>query len=100
VLKKFMNNNQIYDGVHQQLQGFYKIAIVNGSTKEVVWEQKEWKKNLILNQGMGAQSGGIPMDQVATGQAMCVIFDEPQTKLDTQTLTIMWKWTWSRIIGN
>lgn len=47
-----MNNNQIYKGIHQQLQGFYKIAIVNGSTKEVVWEQKEWKKNLILNQGM------------------------------------------------
>lgn len=32
--------------------GEYKIAVVDAKTKEVVWEQKEWRKNLILNRGM------------------------------------------------
>jgi len=45
-------NNQIYKGIGTGLQGFYKVAIVDGSTSEVKWQQEEWKKNLILNQGM------------------------------------------------
>lgn len=40
------------NSINQSLQGYYKVAIVNATTKEVVWEQPEFSKNLILNQGM------------------------------------------------
>lgn len=46
-------SNEIYKGIGQSFQGFYKTAIVNGLTEEVVWES-DWCKNLILNQGMDA----------------------------------------------
>jgi len=36
----------------QVAYGEYKVAVVDAKTKEVVWEQKEWRKNLILNRGM------------------------------------------------
>ena len=45
-------NKEICSGVGTALQGFYKVAVVNAETKEVVWQQDEWQKNLILNQGM------------------------------------------------
>lgn len=37
--------------IGQSLSGKYKVVIVN-KNDEVVWEQKNWEKNLILNQGM------------------------------------------------
>jgi hypothetical protein len=40
--------------IHQGAQGLYRVAVVDSATGDVVWEQKEWKKNLILNQGMDA----------------------------------------------
>lgn len=40
------------NSINQSLQGYYKVAIVDSTTKEVVWEQPEFQKNLILNQGM------------------------------------------------
>jgi len=40
--------------LHQTARGLYKVAVVDAATKEVVWEQKEWGKNLILNNGMDA----------------------------------------------
>jgi len=39
-------------GTSQGAMGMYKVAIVDGKTKKVKWEQKEWRHNLILNSGM------------------------------------------------
>jgi hypothetical protein len=39
-------------GTGQAAMGMYKVAIVDGKTKKVKWEQKEWRHNLILNSGM------------------------------------------------
>jgi hypothetical protein len=33
------------------LQGLYKVLVVDARTKRVLWEQPEWRKNLILNDG-------------------------------------------------
>jgi hypothetical protein len=33
-------------------QGRYKVAIVDSRTGKEIWKQKEWKKNLILNNGL------------------------------------------------
>lgn len=38
--------------LHQTARGLYKVAVVDALTKEVVWEQKDWGKNLILNNGL------------------------------------------------
>ncbi len=38
--------------LHQAARGLYKVAVVDARTREVVWEQKDWRKNLILNNGM------------------------------------------------
>lgn len=38
--------------LHQTARGLYKVAVVDAATQEVIWEQKEWGKNLILNNGM------------------------------------------------
>lgn len=38
--------------VGQSACGQYKVAIVDSKTGQVVWEQPEWKKNLILNNGL------------------------------------------------
>lgn len=45
-------SENIKNGVHQQLEGFYKVAVVDSKTNEIVYEQPDWKKNLILNNGM------------------------------------------------
>ena len=37
--------------IGQTLSGKYKLAVVDDKN-DVVWEQKDWQKNLILNQGM------------------------------------------------
>lgn len=47
-----MSNYQ-HNGINQSFQGFYKAAVVNSKTNEVKWES-DWRKNLILNQGMDA----------------------------------------------
>lgn len=47
-----MSDQIIKGGINHQMQGFYKTFVVKGDTDEVVWEQPEWKKNLILNNGM------------------------------------------------
>jgi len=49
--------------LHVGLQGFYKTAIVD-SNDQVIWEQPDWKKNLILNNGM---------DQLSTS-SICACF--------------------------
>jgi hypothetical protein len=53
-LEKQNMNNATKGGVHQTLEGYYRVAVVDGQTNEVIWEQPELKKNLILNQGMDA----------------------------------------------
>jgi len=45
-----MNNKN--SPLHQTLEGRYKVSVVSGDGKTVIWEQPEWKKNLILNNGM------------------------------------------------
>jgi len=39
---------------HQTARGLYKVAVVDAATQEIVWEQKDWGKNLILNNGMNS----------------------------------------------
>lgn len=53
--------SQQIKGINANLQGFYKVAIVDPKTKEVVWEQPNWEKNLILNTGMNQ----IPLRSIA-----------------------------------
>ena len=46
--------------------------------------------------GIYQQYGPQPYD--GTGQAMTFVFNQPQTKTNLQTLTLGWRWTWSRTI--
>jgi hypothetical protein len=63
-----MNNtvNQIRSSaVGQSLAGKYKVSILD-KNDNVVWEQKDWAKNLILNQGMEALApGSLPTHGVS-----------------------------------
>ena len=47
-------NNETYNlgGMHHQLEGAFKVAVVDAKTDEIVWSQTDWHKNLILNAGM------------------------------------------------
>lgn len=56
-------------GINQTLQGFYKVAIVDAYTNEVTWQQDEWQKNLILNQGMDNLYNSSVADQMLYGVA-------------------------------
>jgi hypothetical protein len=38
--------------MHQAARGIYRVEVVDARTKEVVWAQKDWGKNMILNNGM------------------------------------------------
>lgn len=49
--------------------------------------------------GFGINYGGGPFYPYDTAyQAMCLRFDQPQTKLNTQRLTLVWKWSWDRVL--
>lgn len=41
-------------GINQSLSGQYRVSVVDGTTEEIIWQQPELQKNLILNQGMDA----------------------------------------------
>ena len=45
-------NERMIKMPHQAACGFYRVAVVDAATKEVVWQQKDWGRNLILNNGM------------------------------------------------
>ena len=62
-------SNTIIKGINQTLQGFYKVAIVDSHTGEVTWQQYEWQKNLILNQGMDNLYNNSVADQMLYGVA-------------------------------
>jgi hypothetical protein len=47
------NEIHIESHIGQKLAGKYKLAVID-SNNETVWEQPNWQKNLILNQGMDA----------------------------------------------
>ena len=51
-------NMTIPAGVGQGLSGKYKVFVVD-KDNNIVWEQKDWHKNLILNQGMDALYGVV-----------------------------------------
>jgi hypothetical protein len=38
--------------MHQAARGLYRVEVVDARTKEVVWAQKDWGRNMILNNGM------------------------------------------------
>lgn len=38
-------------------------------------------------------------DIYSSGQGLTVRFNEDQTKLDTQIMNVMWKWTWRRVLS-
>jgi len=40
--------------------------------------------------------GSIVYPAMATNQAYCFVFDEPQTKSSNQKLTVTYRWTWDR----
>lgn len=49
--------------------------------------------------GFGAYFPGNGANpQATTHQAMCMLFDQPQSKTSTQTLTLTWRWYWNRIL--
>ena len=48
-----MNNIQYNLGtMHQTLEGAFKVSVVDATTNEIVWEQSDYTKNLILNSGL------------------------------------------------
>lgn len=42
----------INTGIHSNIEGFYKLSIVDADGKTIIWEDSKWRKNLILNNGM------------------------------------------------
>jgi hypothetical protein len=59
-----MNNAKYGSSVGTALSGKYKVAVLD-KNDNVVWEQKDWAKNLILNQGMEALApGSLPTHNV------------------------------------
>jgi len=48
------NKHYNLGGIHQTLSGQYRISVVDAETEEIIWQQPELQKNLILNQGMDA----------------------------------------------
>lgn len=44
------------------LSGQYKVAVVDAITGKEIWRQPEWRKNLILNQGMDALGTYYPVE--------------------------------------
>ena len=38
--------------IDQKMEGSFKVAVVDANTNKVIWEQPEFQKNLILNNGM------------------------------------------------
>jgi hypothetical protein len=55
--------------MHQSARGLYKVAVVDALTKKVVWEQPDWGKNLILNNGMDRIAVGTWCDCFLYGMA-------------------------------
>jgi hypothetical protein len=45
--------NKINNSIHTNIQGFYRVSVVDKDSK-IIWEQPDSQKNLILNQGMDA----------------------------------------------
>lgn len=79
-MRKYMKN-QNKGSLYQQFEGFYKVSVIDWKTNGVIWEQPEWNKNLILNQGMDGR-----------GTVFHAVFDQPQSKTNTQMLTLVFKW--------
>ena len=67
-----MNNAKYGSSVGTALAGKYKVAVLD-QNDNVVWEQKDWAKNLILNQGMEALApGSLPTKGVVFGNVFAV----------------------------
>lgn len=67
-----MNNAQYGSSVGHSLSGKYKLAVLDRNDN-IVWEQKDWAKNLILNQGMEALApGSLPTKGVCFANVFSV----------------------------
>ena len=73
IINNMQSNNQSYrSGVGQKLSGKYKLLVLD-TNENIVWEQKDWAKNLILNQGMEALApGALPTNGVCYANAMAI----------------------------
>ena len=60
-------DNHIHIGINQNLQGFYKVGTVNPLTNEIKWQSEDFRKNLILNQGMDHIYNASIVDQMLYG---------------------------------
>ena len=47
-----MNNKYKNGSISQTLEGAFKVAVIDAKTNDIIWEQPEFQKNLILNTGM------------------------------------------------
>jgi hypothetical protein len=54
--------------------------------------------NTIRSMGFGIFGGGV-FPYNASQQAYCFVFDQPQTLLNTQTLSLTFRYSWGRILG-
>ena len=62
-----MNNHDRH--LNAQLEGFYKIAVVNPETGEENWQTDDWQKNLILNVGMDHIASDVICNQFLVGKS-------------------------------
>lgn len=70
-------DNHIDLNISQNLQGFYKVGAVNPSTNEIKWQSDDFRKNLILNQGMDHIYNASIVDQVLYG--ICGVGTRPNS---------------------
>ncbi len=90
-----------YAGINDGGTATYQNAYVNNSftvNKTAVHGLYLMNRNDIRSMGFGSYgySGGYFEAASVTGQAFCFVFNSPQTKANTQTLTLAYTWTWDR----
>jgi hypothetical protein len=78
-----------------------KNAYTNGSytcDKSATIAANAWDGTNIRSMGFGDGSPGSPVS--STGQAFCFLFEQSQSKANTQTLALGYRWTWGRTLSN
>jgi hypothetical protein len=65
----------IRGSLHQTMEGFYKVAVVDAEGENIIWEDPKWKKNLILNQGMDMLGSTTnPLALIGYPYAACFLY--------------------------
>lgn len=78
-----------------------KNAYTNGSytcDKSATIPAAAWNGTNIASMGFGDGSPGTPVS--STTQAFCILFEQTQSKANTQTLSLGYRWTWGRTLSN